>query len=79
MADSKEPVQAATKEPRIPALLRHLSPSRFKAQIHGESVLPSTVAVLRAKGHIVVAIWEPVPTRYGHEVRVKRYQYIEEL
>lgn len=50
--------------------------NRFEAEVLGDHVLPSTIAGLRAQGHLFLASWERVPTRFGKLVRVRRYTYV---
>lgn len=47
--------------------------NRFDAERLGDHCLNSTIAVLRAKGVVILDHWEEVPTRFGRDVRVKRY------
>lgn len=64
-----------TKIGRILAELRVRSLNRFEAERIGDHCLHSTVAHLRAEGHVIVDQWEEVPTRFGRPVRVKRYHF----
>ena len=69
-----------TKESIVLAILRSgVTLNRFDAEELGDHVLPTTIAVLRAKGFLISDEWESVPTRFGREVRVKRYSYIDTL
>jgi hypothetical protein len=47
--------------------------NRFDAERLGDHCLNSTIAELRAKGVVILALWEEVPTRFGRDVWVKRY------
>lgn len=64
-----------TKIGRVLAELRIRSLNRFEAERIGDHALNSTVATLRAEGHLIVDRWEEVPTRFNKMVRVKRYSY----
>jgi hypothetical protein len=76
-APSKNQQAKHNKETTILTTLRSgQSLNRFSAEVLGDHVLPSTIAVLRAKGHLILATWEKVPTRFGKAVRVKRYFYV---
>lgn len=66
-----------TKENTVLGLLRTgCSLNRFEAEELGDHCLNSTISCLRAKGHLFSDEWEIVPTRFGTDVRVKRYRYI---
>jgi hypothetical protein len=66
-----------TKENMILAIMTSGgSLNRFDAERLGDHVLPTTIAVLRRKGHCFHDEWETVPTRFGKTARVKRYSYI---
>ena len=67
-----------TKRAKIEALLRAgITLNRFEAEQYGDHTLNSTVAVLRAKGMMLVGSWEKVPSRFSvKKVRVLRYRYI---
>lgn len=76
MIDLKSSI-AQNKETTILSALRAgRSLNRFEAEKLGDHVLPSTIACLRAKGHLILATWEKVPTRFGIGVRVRRYSYV---
>jgi hypothetical protein len=76
MVDFCEP-PISTKESMILSAMRAgQSLNRFDAERLGDHVLPSTVAILRAKGHLILGSWEKVPTRFGRTVRVRRYSYV---
>lgn len=62
-----------TKKAAILAALRHGSLNRFEAERLGDHCLNSTVSELRKEGHVIHAMEEHVPTRFGRNVRVKRY------
>lgn len=79
MVASNPPVPGAkgNKETTILGVLRNgKSLNRFDAEKLGDHVLSSTIACLRAKGHLILATWEKVPTRFGVPVRVCRYAYV---
>jgi len=61
-----------TKQSMVLDTLRTRSLNRFEAERLGDHCLHSTVALLRAKGYAIGAIWETVPTRFK-PVQVKRY------
>ncbi len=66
-----------TKESTIlEALKQGRKLNRFSAQTLGDHVLPSTIAVLRRKGHAIIDTWIWVDTRFGSKVHVKQYAYI---
>ena len=48
--------------------------NRFQAEVIGEHCLNTTIAALRASGRVITDEWESVPTRFGCDVRVKRYR-----
>jgi hypothetical protein len=76
MADRYE-LPTGTKELTILSAMRSgQSLNRFDAERLGDHVLPSTIAILRAKGHLILGSWEKVPTRFGRMVRVRRYAYV---
>ena len=76
-APSKAPLPHITKESTMLAILRagH-SLNRFEAERLGDHCLHSTISTLRSKGHMFHDEWEWVKTRFGKEVHVKRYRYI---
>lgn len=64
-----------TKENVILAALRHGSLNRFEAERIGDHCLHSTVSTLTRKQSLRFdREWERVPTRFGKDVRVKRYR-----
>ena len=63
----------ATKSSVIAEALLSGSLNRFEAERIGDHTLNSTVSALRARGVVIDAAWEEVPTRFGKPVRVKRY------
>lgn len=62
-----------TKKAAILEALRRGSLNRFEAERLGDHCLNSTISELRAEGHVIHAHAEQVPTRFGRNVRVKRY------
>ncbi len=62
-----------TKKAAILEALRHGSLNRFQAERLGDHCLNSTVSELRADGHAILSRYEKVQTRFGRQVRVKRY------
>lgn len=70
------PSQAHSKESVILSILKSgNSLNRFEGERLGDHCLPSTIATLRGKGHLIIDQWEWTPTRFGKEVHVKRYSY----
>lgn len=67
-----------TKKEMILSELRMRSLNRFEAERLGDHCLNSTVALLRADGHVLYAAYEHVPTRFGKTTRVKRYSLLRE-
>ncbi|MFV0284447.1 MAG: hypothetical protein ACK5JE_11745 [Castellaniella sp.] len=67
-----------TKKEMILQELRLRSLNRFEASRLGDTCLNTTVAQLRADGHVLYAAFEDVPTRFGKTVRVKRYSLLRE-
>jgi hypothetical protein len=67
-------MKANTKMARIrQALKGSRGINRFEAERLGDHCLNSTIARLRANGVVILDMWEEVPTRFGRDVRVKRY------
>jgi hypothetical protein len=76
-APSKVQPAQSTKKSIILAILRGgNSLNRFEAERFGDHTLNSTISELRNEGHLFHDYWESVPTRFGREVRVKRYAYL---
>jgi len=67
-----------TKKAAIVEALRHGSLNRFQAERIGDHCLPSTISELRAEGYLIHAHAEQVMTRFGRNVRVKRYCLLAE-
>lgn len=65
-----------TKKSTILAALRSRSLNRFEAERLGDHCLNSTIAELRAEGHLIHSQPEMVETRFGRRVRVNRYRLI---
>lgn len=65
-----------TKQDAILNVLRTRSLNRFEAERYGDHCLHSTISTLRGMGHVFHDEWETVPTRFGKEVRVKRYHLL---
>lgn len=65
-----------TKKAAILAALRRGSLNRFEAERLGDHCLNSTISELRAEGYLIHAHDERVPTRFGRNVRVKRYHLL---
>lgn len=70
-----------TKISKILAILERSNAglNRFEAEHYGDHCLNSTIAALRAAGHVIYDLWESVPTRFGVTARVKRYFYLRRL
>lgn len=67
--------QAHTKKAIVLGALLRGSLNRFEAERLGDHCLHSTVAELANRdGIAILSEWERVPTRFGREVRVKRYR-----
>lgn len=62
-----------SKKATILAELRQRSLNRFEAERLGDHCLNSTISELRAEGYVIHAYAEQVQTRFGRNVRVKRY------
>ena len=62
-----------TKQSMILRTLAHRSLNRFDAEKLGDHCLHSTISTLRNLGYQFHTEWECVPTRFGNDVRVKRY------
>jgi len=62
-----------TKKAAILEALRHSSLNRFQAERLGDHCLNSTISELRAEGYLIHSHYEQVMTRFGRQVRVKRY------
>lgn len=62
-----------TKKASILNVLRERSLNRFEAQRYGDHCLHTTISTLTSEGHKFHSEWERVPTRFGRDVRVKRY------
>jgi len=67
----------STKKAVILAVLKTRSLNRFEAHAFGDFCLHSTIAELRGDGQVFHDEWESVPTKWGREVRVKRYRWIQ--
>lgn len=67
------------RDTKIAKVERHLRRrrglNRFEAERIGDHCLNSTISALRQQGVKIVDEWEQVPTRWGFNVRVKRYRY----
>lgn len=60
----------------LAALKSGKSLNRFDAEAMGDHCLHSTIARLCSRGHKIIGEWERVPTRFGTQVRVKRYRAV---
>lgn len=67
-----------TKKAAIVEALRQGSLNRFQAERLGDHCLNSTISELRAEGYLIHAYDELVMTRFGRNVRVKRYCLLSE-
>jgi len=66
-----------TKKSRILETLRTgKTLNCFEARAYGDSCLHSTIASIRAEGHMIAGTWESVPTKWGAPARVLRYSYM---
>jgi hypothetical protein len=79
MTDHRQPLKGNKELTILSAMRAGQTLNRFDAEQLGDHVLPSTIACLRAKGHLILATWEKVPTRFGRLVRVMRYAYIGQV
>lgn len=76
-APSQVQQKQSTKKSIILAILMSgKSLNRFEAEHFGDHCLHSTISELRNEGYLFHDEWEWVNTRFGREVRVKRYWYI---